>query len=190
MYLGDINQSIDKNLSKDYLSLLSKEIRAKVYYLNKSYRSTIQISKFSQKILGKKVANNVNRNGDEVKFYATRNTVKKIESIMKLHPEKTICVICKDMKEIRDLQNENKILASFEVLDEEKEMTDSKNLMSTIINSKGVEFDVVIIPFSSDENYHSELDRNLLYVASTRALHNLYFISDKKPSRFLTKTKS
>ena len=190
MYLGDINQSIDKNLSKDYLSLLSKEIRAKVYYLNKSYRSTIQISKFSQKILGKKVANNVNRNGAEVKFYATRNTVKKIESIMKLHTEKTICVICKDMKEIRDLQKESKILASFEVLDEEKEMTDSKNLMSTIINSKGVEFDVVIIPFSSDENYHSELDRNLLYVASTRALHNLYFISDKKPSRFLTKTKS
>ena len=190
MYLGDINQSIDKNLSKDYLGLLSKEIRAKVYYLNKSYRSTIQISKFSQKILGKKVANNVNRNGDEVKFYTTKNTVKKIESIMKLHPDKTICVICKDMKEIRDLQNENKILASFEVLDEEKEMTDSKNLMSTIINSKGVEFDVVIIPFSSDENYHSELDRNLLYVASTRALHNLYFISDKKPSRFLTKTKS
>ena len=109
---------------------------------------------------------------------------------MKLHPEKTICVICKDMKEIRDLQKESKILASFEVLDEEKEMTDSKNLMNTIINSKGVEFDVVIIPFSSDENYHSELDRNLLYVASTRALHNLYFISDKKPSRFLTKTKS
>lgn len=190
MYLGDINQSIDKNLSKDYLGLLSKEIRAKVYYLNKSYRSTIQISKFSQKILGKKVANNVNRNGAEVKFYTTKNTVKKIESIMKLHPDKTICVICKDMKEIRDLQKESKILASFEVLDEEKEMTDSKNLMSTIINSKGVEFDVVIIPFSSDENYHSELDRNLLYVASTRALHNLYFISDKKPSRFLTKTKS
>lgn len=190
MYLGDINQSIDKNLSKDYLGLLSKEIRAKVYYLNKSYRSTIQISKFSQKILGKKVSNNVNRNGDEVKFYTTKNTVKKIESITKLHPDKTVCVICKDMKEIRDLQKESKILASFEVLDEEKEMTDSKNLMSTIINSKGVEFDVVIIPFSSDENYHSELDRNLLYVASTRALHNLYFISDKKPSRFLTKTKS
>lgn len=187
MYLGDINQSIDKNLSKDYLSLLAKEIKAKIYYLNKSYRSTMQIAKFSQKILGKKVANNVNRNGDEVEFYRTKNTVQKIEEIVKSHSDQTVCVVCKDMKEIKSLQKASKFINTFEVLDEEKEMTESKTLLSTIINSKGVEFDVVIIPFANDENYSSELDRNLLYVASTRALHNLYFIADKKPSRFLTK---
>lgn len=188
MYLGDIHQSIDKNLSKDYLNMLAKEIRAKIYYLNKSYRSTMQIAKFSQKILGKKVANNVNRNGEEVKFFKTKNYVKKIEEIVKLHPEQTVCVICKDMKEIKYLRSVSKTLKNFEVLDEEKEMTDSKTLMSTIINSKGVEFDVVIIPYANDENYHNELDRNLLYVASTRALHNLYFIANTKPSRFLTKS--
>lgn len=187
MYLGDINQSIDKNLSKDYLSLLAKEIKAKTYYLNKSYRSTMQIAKFSQKILGKKVANNVNRNGDEVEFYRTKNTVQKIEEVVKSHRDQTVCVVCKDMKEIKSLQKASKFINTFEVLDEEKEMTESKTLLSTIINSKGVEFDVVIIPFANDENYSSELDRNLLYVASTRALHNLYFIADKKPSRFLTK---
>lgn len=189
MYLGDINQSIDKNLSKDYLNMLSKEIRAKIYYLNKSYRSTIQISKFSQKILGKKIANNVNRNGDEVKFYNTKDTVKKIEKIAKEHTDQTVCVVCKNMKEIKALQNASKVLKTFEVLDEEKEMTESKTLMSTIINAKGVEFDVVIIPFANEENYHNELDRNLLYVASTRALHHLYFIADKKPSRYLIKSK-
>mgnify|MGYP002798594459 FL=1 len=189
MYLGDINQSIDKNLSKDYLNMLAKEIKAKICYLNKSYRSTIQISKFSQKILGKKVANNVNRNGEEVKFYNTKDVVKKIEKIVKAHTNQTVCVVCKSMKEIKLLQNASSVLKTFEVLDEEKEMTESKMLMSTIINSKGVEFDVVIIPFANDENYHNELDRNLLYVASTRALHELYFIADKKPSRFLMKTK-
>ena len=189
MYLGDINQSIDKNLSKDYLNMLAKEIKAKICYLNKSYRSTIQISKFSQKILGKKVANNVNRNGEEVKFYNTKDVVKKIEKIVKAHTNQTVCVVCKSLKEIKMLQNASSVLKTFEVLDEEKEMTESKTLMSTIINSKGVEFDVVIIPFANDENYHNELDRNLLYVASTRALHELYFIADKKPSRFLMKTK-
>ena len=187
MYLGDINQSIDKNLSKDYLSLLAKEIKAKIYYLNKSYRSTMQIAKFSQKILGKKVANNVNRNGDEVEFYRTKNTVQKIEEVVKSHRDQTVCVVCKDMKEIKSLQKASKFINTFEVLDEEKEMTESKTLLSTIINSKGVEFDVVIIPFANDENYHNELDRNLLNVASTRALHKIYFIADKKPSRFLTK---
>ena len=190
MYLGDVNQSIDKNLTKEYLTLLAKENKAKIYHLNKSYRSTIQISKFSQKILGKKVANNVNRSGESVKFYNTTDTAQKIEEIVKKHSDKTVCVVCKDMREIRALRKNNKFLKTFEVLDDEKSMTDSKTLLSTIINSKGVEFDVVIVPFANDKNYKTELDRNLLYVASTRALHNLYFIADKKPSRFLVKQKN
>ena len=190
MYLGDVNQSIDKNLTKEYLTLLAKENKAKIYHLNKSYRSTIQISKFSQKILGKKVANNVNRSGESVKFYNTTDTAQKIEEIAKKHSDKTVCVVCKDMREIRALRKNNKFLKTFEVLDDEKSMTDSKTLLSTIINSKGVEFDVVIVPFANDKNYKTELDRNLLYVASTRALHNLYFIADKKPSRFLVKQKN
>ena len=191
MYLGDINQSIDKNLSTDFLKLLSKEIKAKVCYLTKSYRSTLQISKFSQKILGKKVANNVNRNGEEVKFITCRNIIKELEALIKEKQEKnrnkTLCLICKDKKEIEYLQDNSSIINRFTVLDETKEMSNNKNIITTIINSKGVEFDMVIIPFANDSNYQTELDRNLLYVASTRALHNLCFVANKKPSRFLTK---
>ena len=66
LYLGDIYQSIDKTLSADYLKQLAKQTKSKLKYLNKSYRSTLQISLFAQKILGKHIANNVNRNGDEV----------------------------------------------------------------------------------------------------------------------------
>ena len=191
MYLGDINQSIDKNLSTDFLKLLSKEIKAKVCYLTKSYRSTLQISKFSQKILGKKVANNVNRNGEEVKFITCRNIIKELEALIKEKQEKnrnkTLCIICKDKKEIEYLQDNSSIINRFTVLDETKEMSNNKNIITTIINSKGVEFDMVIIPFANDSNYQTELDRNLLYVASTRALHNLCFVANKKPSRFLTK---
>ncbi len=191
MYLGDINQSIDKNLSTDFLKLLSREIKAKVCYLTKSYRSTLQISKFSQKILGKKVANNVNRNGEEVKFITCRNIIKELEALIKEKQEKnrnkTLCIICKDKKEIEYLQDNSSIINRFTVLDETKEMSNNKNIITTIINSKGVEFDIVIIPFANDSNYQTELDRNLLYVASTRALHNLCFVANKKPSRFLTK---
>ena len=191
MYLGDINQSIDKNLSTDFLKLLSKEIKAKVCYLTKSYRSTLQISKFSQKILGKKVANNVNRNGEEVKFITCRNIIKELEALIKEKQEKnrnkTLCIICKDKKEIEYLQDNSSIINRFTVLDETKEMSNNKNIITTIINSKGVEFDMVIITFANDSNYQTELDRNLLYVASTRALHNLCFVANKKPSRFLTK---
>ena len=100
---------------------------------------------------------------------------------------KTLCIICKDRQEIARLQEESDLLNKFAVLDETTEMNGSKLIMTTILNAKGVEFDIVVIPFANDENYQTELDRNLLYVACTRALHNLYFIADKKPSRFLVK---
>lgn len=191
MFLGDVNQSIDKSLGEDYLKLLAKETKSKICYLTKSYRSTLQISKFSQKILGKKVANNVNRNGEEVQFIRTKNVYKALEKEVENHEEKhknqTLCIICKDRKEIDDLQKHSNILNKFEVLDETHEISGSKKIITTIINAKGVEFDRVIIPFANDENYQTELDRNLLYVSTTRALHSLTFVANKKPSRFLIK---
>ena len=39
--------------------------------------------------------------------------------------------------------------------------------------AKGLEFDEVIIPQTDDRNYHSEIDRSMLYVAVTRAMHRL-----------------
>lgn len=193
MYLGDIYQSIDKSLTKDYLILLAKECKAKITYLTKSYRSTLQISKFSQKILGKKIANNVNRNGEEVEFLKTSNCVKRLEKIIskkeKEHPEMTLCIICKNMSEIKKLQDDSPVIKKFTVLTEKTGMTEDRNIITTTINAKGVEFDMVVIPFTNSNNYKTELDKNLLYVACTRALHKLYFISDGAPSKFLTRTK-
>lgn len=39
--------------------------------------------------------------------------------------------------------------------------------------AKGLEFDRVIVADVSTENYRTEMDRNLLYVACTRAMHRL-----------------
>lgn len=39
--------------------------------------------------------------------------------------------------------------------------------------AKGLEFDAVVVRGVSDRNYHTSMDRNLLYVACTRAMHRL-----------------
>ena len=39
--------------------------------------------------------------------------------------------------------------------------------------SKGLEFDAVIICDADSQTYHDKEDKNLLYVACTRALHRL-----------------
>ena len=40
-------------------------------------------------------------------------------------------------------------------------------------NQTVTEFDEVLVPFASFENYQTEVDRSLLYIACTRAMHHL-----------------
>lgn len=191
LYLGDIYQSIDRTLTPSYLTMLAKLTKAQIKYLTKSYRSTLEISMFSQKILGKHIANNVNRQGEEVECIKTKSCSKEIEKILAereknpLTKNQSIAIICKSQEEIEKLQKESNIIKKFKKMDNMK--STSKKLITTPANAKGIEFDCVIVPFATQEVYHNELDRNLLYVSATRALHKLYFLSDGKPSKFLTK---
>lgn len=51
--------------------------------------------------------------------------------------------------------------------------------------AKGLEFDRVIVPDASASNYRTEMDRNLLYVACTRAMHRLTLLAVGEPSQLL-----
>lgn len=193
LYLGDIYQSIDRTLSTGYLENLASLTKSTLKHLDKSYRSTMQISVFSQRILGKHIADNVNRNGDEVEFVKTTNCANKIEQILSEREksekgrEQSIAIICKTKEQIKQLQKESKIIKKFKILDNDLAVSTSKRVITTPAQAKGVEFDCVIVAFANSKTYQNELDKNLLYVSATRALHNLYFVSDGTPSKFLLK---
>jgi DNA helicase-2/ATP-dependent DNA helicase PcrA len=51
--------------------------------------------------------------------------------------------------------------------------------------AKGLEFDQVIVPDVSEKNYSTEMDRNMLYVACTRAMHHLALTYVGATARFL-----
>lgn len=42
--------------------------------------------------------------------------------------------------------------------------------------AKGLEFDYVIVPFADKSTYQTEVDKSLLYIACTRAMHKLDLI--------------
>ena len=46
-------------------------------------------------------------------------------------------------------------------------------IISSAHMAKGLEFDHVIIPFVDAANYNTDLDKNLFYIACTRAMHKL-----------------
>lgn len=65
-----------------------------------------------------------------------------------------------------------------------QEFYEGVTVMSVAI-SKGLEFDEVMITDANDENYHTEYERGLLYVACTRAMHRLTIVYSGVPNRFL-----
>ena len=58
-------------------------------------------------------------------------------------------------------------------------------LITTCATAKGIEFDAVIIPNADEENYKNTIDKNIIYVSSTRALHKLFFTCEKEVSPLL-----
>uniref|UniRef100_UPI000A5B5BFC ATP-binding domain-containing protein n=1 Tax=Clostridium sp. NkU-1 TaxID=1095009 RepID=UPI000A5B5BFC len=56
--------------------------------------------------------------------------------------------------------------------------------------SKGLEFDAVLICDADAENYYSQDDKKLLYIACTRALHRLNLFCRGEASPLLKERKS
>jgi DNA helicase-2/ATP-dependent DNA helicase PcrA len=51
--------------------------------------------------------------------------------------------------------------------------------------AKGLEFDEVIVPFASANNYRTDVDKSMLYIACTRAMHRLVLFYTKEISPFI-----
>lgn len=57
--------------------------------------------------------------------------------------------------------------------------------ITSVQMSKGLEFDMVILPFVDEATYHTDSDGSLLYIACTRAMHQLTLLHTGKPSPLL-----
>lgn len=184
--VGDINQCIEKSLPEEYLNLTSDFLGCKLIHLNKTYRSTKQIAMFASKIIGKNDVEFVNRNGEEPKIIQTQNQIDEIVRIINEECKsfEHIAIICKCNREAQQVYNalSKKINAS---LMKDAEDYNNRVLVATCASAKGIEFDAVIIPNASDENYNNSVDKNILYVSSTRALHKLFFLTDGLVSKLL-----
>ena len=186
LILGDINQCIEKKLSSDYLKNLSQFLDAETTSLNKTYRSTKQISTLSQKIIGLKDVVNMNRDGQEPEFISSKLLIQEILKLINQNQNfKHIAIIAKTSKEANEIYEELNKFIDVEILNDSNCEINKQILVTTPTTSKGVEFDYVIIPNCDEKNYSDELDKNLLYISTTRALHKISFIYDGKLSNLL-----
>ncbi|MDD4111114.1 MAG: AAA family ATPase [Clostridia bacterium] len=176
LILGDINQDVlNIYKSKDLVKLCKMIGDCDILKLNKSYRSTYEISKFCQKIKGLKY-NVVDRHGKEVqilKIKGEKLEINKILELLKASSQKRVAIICKTQIEAENYYKLLKDRTELTLIDADLDISADKIVISSA-NAKGIEFDVVIIPNVINKNYAINLDKNILYVSATRALHELY----------------
>ena len=186
MIVGDVNQCIEKTLSKEYLQLTADFLGCNVYNLNKTYRSTQEIASFANNMIGIKNVEYVNRRGQSPKVIQTENQGQTIAKIIteECSDFDHIAIICKCNKEAKEICKQLNGKIDY-VLMKEPEDYKNKVLVTTCATAKGIEFDAVIVPNADEENYKNNLDKNIIYISSTRALHKLYFTCQNKPSKYL-----
>ena len=186
MLLGDINQCIEKNLTPDYLDMLAKYTNSELITLSKTYRSTKEISEFCQKIINLKGVENMSRSGDKPEIIKTKDQAREIERLMLENASKYkhIAVICKSSTEANALYKELSKDIDLHKIQDSDSSFDYRFIITTPTTSKGIEFDYVIVPNADDKNYKDPLDRNLLYIACTRALHKLTLLHTDSLTKF------
>ena len=180
--LGDINQVVDRNNATliDNLEKIFGE-KATLVKMMKSYRSTFEISEFCRKMCNLSDAESFERHGEipSIEQYDNYNSMinsiqKKIDSV-DLSVITTMVVICKTASTADELyaalDDEHK--AKCYLMNDENSNFHEGIIVTNSYLVKGLEFDYVIVPSVSVEEYNSERDRQILYIAGTRALHKL-----------------
>ena len=179
-------------------------LRGRFYTLCKSYRNTIEISNFAAQILDRSSFKTypiepIVRHGSPVGIWkendGTAMTMRVQALIEQLKKEdyKTIALICRDEDEaarlkaltncVSDTGNEAVDCTTDSVTDGAIADTSADIIAGITVTvlplalTKGLEFDAVILYNPNEECYaDSERDAKLLYVAVTRALHELHIV--------------
>ncbi|MGN7477006.1 RNA polymerase recycling motor HelD [Solibacillus silvestris] len=189
--VGDLAQGIHSYRSlTDWQPLLELFPRATYATLQKSYRTTIEIMEAANDILMQMdedlpLVEPVVRHGKKPEFIAAEKfdskTINNILAKIKESHHQSIALICKTTKEALHLMKQlEKSNIDAQLLDENSAIDQQKLLIVPSHLAKGLEFDAVILAAFDAPYYDNPLDRKLLYVALTRAMHELYLIGPSK----------
>lgn len=176
--LGDINQAISKHIGS--IAEISKYIpsrNTRIFELKKSYRSTVEINNFINRFKETAVdAEYLDRHGKEPETIKTDDCISAIGAkISEFKAEKyssnaIICANEERAKEIYEKLKDNGVELKY--VKSDSAIIPGKTHVLPVYLAKGLEFDGVIIP-DKNEFAKSPQEKQLLYVACSRALHRL-----------------
>jgi DNA helicase-2/ATP-dependent DNA helicase PcrA len=188
--LGDVNQTVNPHSASSTESIERVFPHGDTVKLFRSYRSTYEISAFTQRISRNPDLIPLERHGQVPLVKGFNNNEEEIEEIKKLitefknstHP--SMGIICKTQQQAEFVYRKVKTHGVF-LLNADSTSFKEGVIITTAHLAKGLEFDEVIVPFVSVRNYQTDVDMRMLYIACTRAMHHLTLMYTGEKSKFI-----
>lgn len=190
--LGDAGQSVNPYGSSTAVMIQKAFVTGEIMKLCKSYRSTCEITGFAQMIRANSELEPVTRHGEKPRILPFKTRGEEITGITGLIAAykkshlKSLGIICKTELQAYEITEQLKIYTpEVHFLSSRSAAFVNGIVITSAHMAKGLEFDEVIVPQADTGNYHSEIDRNMLYVAVTRSMHRLTLTCSGKPTQFI-----
>ncbi len=190
--LGDSNQQVNPFSSSSIDTMGRVFPDADLLELAKSYRSTTEITEFAQSISRNGRLVPVDRPGPAPSIVPCTDDageaahIADVTARLLVRGHRSIGIITKTVDEARAL-HESLTAAGVDLtlLDYGSESFATGALVTSAHISKGLEFDAVIVPAANAATYATPMDKGMLYIACTRAMHELHLSHVGEPSEFL-----
>lgn len=191
--LGDFSQMTDPNHLHTLADMRQLYPKGSVIELTKSYRSTYEIIMFAKSIVQVDRLEPIKRHGEAPLLISCKDRLDELIQIKEslaafLKSENASMGII--LKTDQAAQALHKLLAenyAVRLISQGSDRFADGIFITSVRMSKGLEFDEVIIPDVCNDTYKTEYDKNLLYIAVTRAMHRLTLLNTGHSSRFLNK---
>ena len=190
--LGDASQSVNPYGSSTADMIRKAFTIGEIMKLCKSYRSTFEITDFSQRIQPNHELEPIIRHGEPpaiLRFEDIKQEILGIFSIISSFKKSgytSLGIVCKTETQARELSESLRVHTGDIYFLSNQSSAFMKGIIITSSHmAKGLEFDEVIVPYVNDKNYNSVIDKSMLYVAVTRAMHRLTLTYNGRPSEFI-----
>lgn len=193
--LGDLNQAIFTKenavgLQADLQHLFNPE-KSEYIELTDTYRSTQQITDFAKAILvDGATINAFEREGAKPVVKVTGSDAEMVD-IAKERVEKNIAdhettaIITKTLAQAEAAYAHLRSEIDLTIIRTENQRLVPGTIIVPAYLAKGLEFDAVIMWDATEENYHDEDERQLVYTIASRAMHQLTILANHQLSPLL-----
>jgi DNA helicase-2/ATP-dependent DNA helicase PcrA len=190
--LGDISQTVNPYSASSADTIEEVFPQGEIVKLVRSYRSTLEITRFALSVKPNPDMIPMERHGEEPAVKGFNSPEEEVEEIRRMLARfgesgyQSMGIICKTQRQASSLHSQLRS-PDVHLLTVDSTSYTQGIAITTVHMSKGLEFDEVVVPMVSDKNYQTEVDRSLLYIACTRAMHRLTLTHTSQQSSFIVR---